>query len=118
MRHVFILNPVAGKNQSALALKERIDAYFADHPEMEYSIRLTDGVGAATRIAREECERGDVRLYACGGDGTLGEVVCGAPLCDRAEFALIPIGTGNDFCRNFSILQKFRLKVTGILLNM
>ena len=57
MRHVFILNPVAGKNQSALALKEKIDAYFADHPEVEYSIRLTDCVGAATRIAQEECEK-------------------------------------------------------------
>ena len=44
MRHVFILNPVAGKNQSALALKEKIAAYFTNHPDKEYSIRLTDGI--------------------------------------------------------------------------
>ena len=70
MRHVFILNPVAGKTKSALALRGRIDAYFARNNDLEYSIRLTDGVGSATRIAAEECEKGDaVRLYACGGDG-------------------------------------------------
>ena len=42
MRHVFILNPVAGKSQEALTLRGKIDAYFARHPEIEYRIRLTD----------------------------------------------------------------------------
>lgn len=102
MRHVFILNPVAGKNQTALALKDKIDAYFANHPEHEYSVRLTDGVGAATRIAGEECERGDVRLYACGGDGTLQETANGIPTGrDDVELTVIPCGSGNDFVRTF-----------------
>ena len=102
MRHVFILNPVAGKKQSALALRDKIDAYFAAHPEMEYDIRLTDGVGAATRIAREECEKGNVRLYACGGDGTLQETAAGIPIGSvDAELAVIPCGSGNDFVRTF-----------------
>ena len=108
MRHVFILNPVAGKNQSALALKEKIDTYFADHPDMEYSIRLTDGVGAATRIAREESEKGDVRLYACGGDGTLQETAAGIPT-GRAdvELTVVPCGSGNDFVRTFGGAEAF-----------
>ena len=81
MRHVFILNPVAGKNKSALALRGRIDAYFSRHSELEYSVRLTDGVGSATRIAAEECARGGaLRLYACGGDGTLQETANGIPV--------------------------------------
>ena len=102
MRHVFILNPVAGKNQSALALRDKIEAYFAAHPEMEYSVRLTDGVGAATRIAREECEKGDVRLYACGGDGTLQETAAGVPIgSPDVELTVIPCGSGNDFVRTF-----------------
>ena len=66
MRHVFILNPVAGKSQTALELRGKIDAYFAKHPEMAYAIRLTDSKGSATHIAQEECAVGDaVRLYAC-----------------------------------------------------
>lgn len=102
MRHVFILNPVAGKNQSALALRSKIEAYFAEHPEEEYSIRLTDGVGAATSIAREECDRRPVRLYACGGDGTLQETAAGIPTgCVDVELTVIPCGSGNDFVRTF-----------------
>lgn len=102
MRHVFILNPVAGKSQAALALRERIDAYFSSHPELEYRIRLTDGVGSATRIAREESEEGNVRLYACGGDGTLQETANGIPIGRTdVELTVIPCGSGNDFVRTF-----------------
>lgn len=109
MRHVFILNPVAGKKQSALALKDEIEAYFAAHPEMEYSIRLTDGVGSATRIAREECEKGNVRLYACGGDGTLQETASGIPVGSAdVELTVIPCGSGNDFVRTFGGGEAFR----------
>ena len=102
MRHVFILNPVAGKNQSALSLRGKIQSYFADHPEEEYSIYLTDGVGAATRIAREESKMGNVRLYACGGAGTLQETAAGIPIGRTdVELTVIPCGSGNDFVRTF-----------------
>ena len=108
MRHVFILNPVAGKNQSALALREKIELYFSAHPEQQYRIRLTDGVGSATRIAREECETGDVRLYACGGDGTLQETAAGIPIGRTdVELTVIPCGSGNDFVRTFGGKEPF-----------
>ncbi len=108
MRHVFILNPVAGKNSLALMLRGKIVAYFARHPELEHRIRLTDGKGAATRIAREECEAGGpVRLYACGGDGTLQETANGIPLGSDAELAVIPCGSGNDYVRIFGGRENF-----------
>ena len=108
MRHVFILNPMAGKNQSALALQEKIDAYFLERPDMEYCIRLTDSVGAATRIAREESEKGNVRLYACGGDGTLQETAFGIPAgAADVELTVIPCGSGNDFVRTFGGSEAF-----------
>lgn len=109
MRHVFVLNPMAGKNKQALTLRGKIDAYFANHPDLQYAVHLTDCVGAATRIAREECEKGDaVRLYACGGDGTLQEVANGLPVCcDRVELAVIPCGSGNDYVRMFGGKEAF-----------
>lgn len=109
MRHVFILNPVAGKNKSALTLRGKIDAYFARHSELEYCVRLTDGVGSATRIAAEECARGGpVRLYACGGDGTLQETASGIPVGSTdAELTVIPCGSGNDFVRTFGGSEVF-----------
>lgn len=109
MRHVFILNPVAGKNKSALALRGRIDAYFARHSELEYCVRLTDGVGSATRIAAEECARGGaLRLYACGGDGTLQETANGIPIGSTdVELAVIPCGSGNDYVRTYGKAEEF-----------
>lgn len=108
MRHVFILNPVAGKNQSALALRDRIETYFAAHPELDYSVYLTDGVGSATGIAREESEKGNVRLYACGGDGTLQETAAGIPIgSSDVELTVIPCGSGNDFVRTFGGSEAF-----------
>ena len=109
MRHVFILNPMAGKSQMALELRGKIDAYFSKHPEMTYAIRLTDSIGAATRIAQEECAVGDaVRLYACGGDGTLQETANGIlPCSDHVELAVIPCGSGNDYVRLFGCKEHF-----------
>lgn len=108
MRHVFILNPVAGKTRAALDLQEQIEAYFTSHPQMEYSIRLTEGRGDATRIAAEECGKGDaVRLYACGGDGTLQETANGIPPYSTAELAVVPCGSGNDYVRTFGGKEYF-----------
>ena len=102
VRHVFILNPVAGKNHSALLLEDKIKQYFAQNSDEEYSIRITDGKGAATRIAEAECAAGDaVRLYACGGDGTLQETANGIPEGSNAELTVIPCGSGNDYVRIF-----------------
>lgn len=109
MRHVFILNPVAGKKQEAVELRGKIDAYFSGRPELEYAIRVTDSVGSATRIAQEECAMGGkVRLYACGGDGTLQETASGIPVSSAdVELAVIPCGSGNDYVRTFGEKEDF-----------
>ncbi len=39
------------------------------------------------------------RFYACGGDGTLNEVVNGCYGFDGAEVACIPCGTGDDYIK-------------------
>lgn len=46
-----------------------------------------------------------MRVYACGGDGTLNEVVRGIYASGKQNVVLgvIPTGSGNDFIRSFSI---------------
>lgn len=56
MRHVFILNPAAGKGSPALKLLPAIQQYFTEHPG-EYSLRITDRPGHATEIVRQEAAR-------------------------------------------------------------
>lgn len=97
MRHIFIINPTAGKKKSTRLLEENIRKL-----DVPWEIFLTRQTGDARRIAREAAESGEaVRLYACGGDGTLNEVVNGAAGYDNAAVTNVPIGTGNDFLKIF-----------------
>ncbi len=42
-----------------------------------------------------------MRIYACGGDGTVNEVANGVYGHANAALGVIPIGSGNDLIRNF-----------------
>ena len=111
MKYSFIINPAAGKGKIAPGLAENITEACRAR-ELDFDIYYTQGVGDATDyVLRTGAERdGDVRFYACGGDGTLGETVSGVmSLSDRegVSLGLFPIGTGNDFVRNFSSGENF-----------
>ncbi|MBP1558715.1 MAG: diacylglycerol kinase family lipid kinase [Oscillospiraceae bacterium] len=103
MRHIFVINPVAGKMDPAQLLTPPIKAAAADHPEEEVEIYITKEVGDACTFVRSTCEAYEkpVRFYACGGDGTLNEVVNGMVGFSQAELGLIPCGSGNDFVKNY-----------------
>lgn len=103
VRHVFIINPAAGKSDRSAELKEMIRQAAGKRGE-EYEIFLTERPGHAREIAAEQCRRypeKTVRIYACGGDGTLNEVVNGAARCENAAVTSYPSGSGNDFIRLF-----------------
>lgn len=101
MKTVFIVNPKAGKKNNIESLTERIKAA-AEKLEADVEIYKTKAVGDATVFVREFCEKhGKARFVACGGDGTLGEVLNGAFEYEGAEIGVLPIGTGNDFVKNF-----------------
>ena len=104
MKHIFIINPSAGKKRSTAALVDRIQAL-----DIPYEIQFTEGAGDARAIARAAAETGEeVRLYACGGDGTLNEAVNGMAGYDNAAVTNVPAGTGNDFLKIFGKENKAR----------
>lgn len=97
MRHLFILNPYAGTKDATPALKERIEALHLDGAVIEY----TQCKGDAENIARRYAEKGgELRVYACGGDGTANEALHGLYGYDHVALGLIPVGTGNDYVRS------------------
>jgi len=106
VKHLFIVNPKAGKKGSTQALKEQIEREMAGR---DYTVAVTGGPGEAETLARRAAESGEeVRLYACGGDGTLNEVVNGAAGFPNAAVTNVPKGTGNDFLRIFGKDNKKR----------
>ena len=111
MKHIYIINPAAGRGDSSDALIARIMKAYGSKGETDLpSIYVTTGVGDATRYVHAWCNEHpgeQVRFYACGGDGTLSEVVGGAVGHDGASVGLIPAGTGNDFVRSFTQPDRF-----------
>lgn len=124
MKHVFLINPKAGQGDSVdLEGKIKVQAELrgllftidqkrgVNSPDAyDVFIYFTKSVGDAERYVRYFCKQikalaadGEnaetVRFYACGGDGTLNEVVNGCFGFDFAEVACIPSGTGNDYIR-------------------
>lgn len=101
MRHIFIINPTAGKKDCT----ERLMA-MAKNMEAKHGVNveciLTARPGHATETARTIAQTGEnVRFYVCGGDGTINEVANGIAGIATAAMTCIPVGTGNDFLKNF-----------------
>lgn len=101
MKHVFLINPRAGKRDRTARFRRLADRLAAAHG-LEVSCLLTDRSGGAEAAARALAETGEpVRLYVCGGDGTAHEAANGIAGYDNAAMTVIPAGTGNDFLKNF-----------------
>lgn len=111
MKHHFILNPKSGRRKKLDSLIAEIkDAEMLTGTECE--IYLTRSRGDASRYARELCAKADekgerLRIYGCGGDGTLNELVNGCYGFDNVEIGIIPQGTGNDYIRNYGSEKYF-----------
>ena len=107
MKHLFIINPAAGS-------RNRTDDYsqvihkICREKGLDYEVRVSTAPGECTRIAREAAETGEAyRIYACGGDGTLNEVVQGAAGHDNVAITVFSGGSGNDFVKIFDDPKAF-----------
>ena len=106
MEHIFIINPCAGQGKGAKMIHVIEEAL--EGTAYEYSIYTTKAAGDAERFVRETCESGrEVRFYVCGGDGSFHEAVNGLKGFPQVEVGLLPMGTGNDFVRNFGKKSDF-----------
>ncbi len=106
MRYVFVVNPVAGSGKAVHTIKTAI----ANLPERDScEIIETTGIGDATTKVQQYIENHkteEIRFFACGGDGTINEVVNGmmkggAQNTANISFSVYPCGSGNDFVKTF-----------------
>ena len=111
MKHLFIINPLAGGIKGRLEETNRDIKEFAETLTNPFEIYITRAPMDACRKVSEEAESADMLyVYACGGDGTLNECANGA--ANRANVAIThyTCGTGNDFVKTFGHenAEKFR----------
>ena len=101
MKHLFIVNPAAGKKDAYHATISHIKESMAAL-ELPYEIYVTRGpMDACEKIKSESKNPEALRVYACGGDGTLNECVNGAAGMPHVSVTHFPCGTGNDFIKMF-----------------
>ena len=110
MKHIFVVNPKAGGYNHSSTIADSLRDIEADT-----ELYRTTGPRDATRMVTQWCADHPgqaVRFYACGGDGTLNEVVTGVMNARSGEqkpedvaVGSIPCGSGNDYARYWSDLD-------------
>ncbi|MBR2722182.1 MAG: YegS/Rv2252/BmrU family lipid kinase [Clostridia bacterium] len=113
MRHVFVINPAAGKENAQEKIRRALETL--KNP-VDYEIYLTKDTRDATFFVRNYCERyhDPVRFYACGGDGTLNEVMNGIVGFSHASLGCYPCGSGNDFVKYYGG-KKYFLNIAALV---
>lgn len=103
---LLIHNPNAGTGGAAR--RKRLDEarrIFARRG-IEVALKETRAPGEATEIAAHACDEGRQLVIACGGDGTLNEVVNGLASQQnghRVPLALLPAGTANILAKELDL---------------
>ena len=102
MKSFFIINPAAGKEAGKQEFIKKAED-IGQKLKMNVSVYTTKEKGDGFRFVREVCStfRGEeLRFFACGGDGTMNEVINALDGTEKVSFGVVPLGTGNDFVRN------------------
>lgn len=101
MKHLFLINPYAGKYDRSQEMREKIQTAMESRDDA-WEIAVTRYPGHGVELVRAAAEAGEqLRVYACGGDGTLNEAVNGAAGYEHVAVTHYPMGSGNDFLRMF-----------------
>ena len=102
-RAVLIFNPKAGRGGTArIAALERAAAVLLKYG-IEAEILATQGPGTAGQQAADAVGGGAELVFACGGDGTLHDVIQGLAHHPSAAVGVIPLGSANALARHLGL---------------
>jgi YegS/Rv2252/BmrU family lipid kinase len=103
MRVAMVVNPRSGRN-SGLAVAKAAEGVLTAGG-WQVARLVTEAPGQAAHLASQAAAEGHDIVFACGGDGTLSEVVQGM-LGTGVPAGLIPAGSGNDFARTTGLSRR------------
>jgi diacylglycerol kinase (ATP) len=96
-----VINPAAGQPAPLL---HAINHVLHPH-DIAWDVSITSGGDSGARLARRAVEAGADVVVACGGDGTVKDVINGLVGSD-VPLAILPGGTGNALAYEFDIPPK------------
>jgi len=106
MRYCVIVNPISGRGngeQSIPIIEKELKRL-----NMDFNLKRTNGPWNAAELAQQAVKDGYDVVVACGGDGTVNEVVNGLMLAKvsgggTAAMGVIGVGRGNDFAFSMGV---------------
>ncbi len=110
---ILIVNPISGAGK-AKAVAEQAYATLTAAGQ-HGSLHLTTGRGHAKHIAEDAVRAGIKTVIACGGDGTLHEVVNGIVNVPETILGILPCGRGNDFAAAIGVQRQPQAAIQTLL---
>ena len=106
MKHLIILNQKAGAEKNVEKFQAQIKE---DFKGLDYEVYLTTGPRSVIPFLKEYLSKNNdvLRVYACGGDGTIHEVVNAIVGYKNVQLAIYAAGTGNDFVKIYSKSKEY-----------
>lgn len=103
MKYMIIYNPSSGREAASNKVMQAA-RYLLEKQEAEVTLYATKKKDDAMNKATEACREGYDLIIACGGDGTVHEVINGIMACEnRSKLAIFPAGTINDFAEQLGL---------------
>ncbi len=102
---LLLFNPVSGAHHEARAATLRRIAEQYRRAGVEVAVEATRARGSAGEQARQAIAAGCDAIFACGGDGTVFEVLQGVAE-SQAMMGVIPLGTGNVLAHDLGLAGK------------
>lgn len=110
MRHIFIINPAAGKYDISVKVRSEIESVCAKH-KIEPLIFISEYKYYEREMAEKMCalfSNEVIRFYSVGGSGTLTNIISGIKNFETTEVACCPYGLTNDILKSYSNVSDFR----------
>ncbi|SEB38138.1 diacylglycerol/lipid kinase family protein [Terriglobus roseus] len=102
MRGLLLYNPQSGRNRSSRELTVSQIAALLRGYGYDLTVSATTHRSSADAQVRSAIADGAEVIFACGGDGTVHDVLQGV-VGTSAKLAVIPLGSANALCRELSI---------------
>ena len=99
---LIIYNPASGGRRHHRLAEVEEAARILAQAGIEAELAPTTSRGSATVLARQAVAQGRQLVIACGGDGTVNEVVNGLA-CSQVPLAVLPAGTANVLAKELGI---------------
>lgn len=109
MRHIFIINPLAGKTDASEKMRRVIEEVCQKYG-IEPLICISEHVGYEREMTTKMASffsNEIIRIYAVGGSGSLLNVISGITDLGSCEVAFCPVGLTNGILKSFEPAEAF-----------